>query len=143
MQEATQHDLFIHAIFQGTGSTLLTVSYRTDPVLEEIDKCRLLRHWLEWAQLPITATHEETAGTAAISTSKIIILFGKFSNGRIDTGLLTLFHYMPFKFFSHEVIESLSFLLRSHEPDRCNAPNTLKKLTSIYLHITTTSDQDS
>tara|TARA_Y100001949_G_scaffold167084_1_gene164418 strand:- start:95 stop:556 length:462 start_codon:yes stop_codon:yes gene_type:complete len=142
MEEAGQHNLLGHASFQGAGSTLLNVCARTETIPEEVNKRRLFWHRLEWPELRITSGHKYTANPAARTTPQVVVLLSEFSDGRIDTGLPTLFEHVTFKFLFHEVLERIGFLLRSHERDRGRTPNTLEKFTSIYLHITTTSDQD-
>ena len=47
MQKTGQDHFFIHASLQGARGTLLIVGYRAEPVLEEIEQCRLLGHRLE------------------------------------------------------------------------------------------------
>jgi hypothetical protein len=98
---------------------------------------------LEWPEFRITSGHKYTANPAASTTPQVVVLLSEFSDGRIDTGLLTLFEHMLFKFFFHEVLKCIGFLFIGHEHDRGRTTNALKEFTSIYFHVTTTSDQDS
>jgi hypothetical protein len=118
------------------------VCARTETIPEEVNKRRLFWHRLEWPEIRITSGHKYTANAAARTASQILVSLFELGNGRIHAGLHALFEHVIFKFLFHEVLESVSFLLRSHERDRGRTPNTREKFTSIYLHITTTSDQD-